>query len=157
MTQDFADATTGLVNVHEVLASMNQRETIMKYYNRRKIPALSIKFRNSFYVVGPTEACGKDWESEPIGRFDAIIKVHSVDRLLIQRRDFTLDWKPESTYEPKKDTVVLSRKFKDITEARSTLAQFGQDINSELVNGDPLELMESMLQSESAYTIDFGS
>jgi len=156
MTQALADVTTSNEILYEVTTDHKQQENVTKYLRRRKISALSIKFTNSFYVVADQEAVGKEWQSNPISRFDAIIKVHSVDRLLIKRRDFLQDWKPESTYEPKRDTVVISRKFTNLREARQTLERFGQDLNSDLVNGDPFELMEVMLAEQAAITLELG-
>ncbi len=157
MTQALADATLGNDILFEIIGSLSQQETIGKYIRRKNISALSIKFTNSIYVLADQEAVGKDWQSNPISRFDAIIKVHTVDRNMVKRRDFLQNWKPESTYEPKRDTVVLTRKFNTIREADLALKELGQDLNSDLVIGDPLDLMELMVRTGGNYKLELGS
>lgn len=157
MTQALADATTGNEVLYEILGNHRNQENITKSIRRKNVSALSIKFTNSFYVVTDQQILGKDWQASPIGRFDAIIKVHSVDRLLIKRRDFLQGWKPEPTYEPRRDTVVISKRFSSIREAKEAMKEFGQDIDTDLVNGDPIELMEIMLAAGASQRLELGS
>lgn len=156
MTQALADATADKQMIYEITAPLEEKDNISRTLRRHKVSALSMKFVNGLYVLASEPVSGRKWESQEIIRLEAIIKVHSVDVLKIRRRDFTLDWRPEKTYEPQRDTVIVSRKFSDLEEARDVLEEFGQDLDSDLIAGDPLDLMERMLKSEGNLTLQIG-
>lgn len=147
MTQLLADATIGNELLHEIHADEKQLRSISLSMRRKGLSCLSIKFTNGVYILTSDEVGGRGWKSDPILRLEAIVKVNSVDVFRIKRRDFTHDWRPEATYEPTRDTVIISKRFETIKEARDRIALFGQDLNSELITGDPLDLMERMLKA----------
>jgi hypothetical protein len=156
MTQQLADATVDTDLLFEVVTDKKNADTIMKYLRSRKIPSLNVKFTDCVYIVCDKEAGGRNWQMEPIIKLEAIIRVNSFDLTKIMRRDFTSSWKPESLYEPKRDTVILSRRFDSLNDARRELNSFGQDVDKELINGDPLDLMERMLKADGEFKLILG-
>lgn len=155
MSQAVADATFDVATIHELFVTDSQRDKITKYMRSHKISTLNVKLKRGLWVLSSEPALGKDWGSIEIARAEAIAKIHALDVKEIKRRDFTHEWKPESTYEPKKDTVILSTAFASMSDLEDTLEEFGLNINSEYVEGDPLEVMERMSKLRMDMTIKF--
>lgn len=100
-------------------------------------------------------ATGKGWGSQAISRAAAIAKIHTIDKTRIKRRDFTQDWRPEATYEPKRDTVVYSTTFSDMDDLQDVLDEYGLDIRNEFVEGEVIEVMERITKGRLDQTITF--
>ncbi len=142
MSQAVADATFDVPYIHELAIQDKDRDKVTRYFRVHNISSLSVKMTDGVYVLADQPAKGKGWGSQEIARAEAIVRIHQLNPKYIKRRDFTLDWRPEARYDPKRDTVVLSTTFSSMDDLRFTLAEFGQTIDSEYVAGDPLDVME---------------
>lgn len=157
MTQLLADATIDNKTVHEVFTQDDREaDAIKRFLRKRKISTLNIKLKGGLYIVASGEAQGKSWETKEITRIEALGFVYGLDRFSIRRRDFTLNWKPEPLYDPKRDTVIVSKRFSSLEVAKEYMLDFGQDLDSELIEGDPLDLMERMLKVGDDLTLQIG-
>lgn len=155
MSQAVADATYDVSTIHETYVLDSQRDKITKYMRSHKISTLNVKMKSGLWILSSEPAKGKDWGSEEISRVEGLAKIHALDVREIKRRDFTHEWKPESLYEPKKDTVILSTAFSSMADLEDTLEEYGLNINTEYVDGDPLEVMERMTKLRMDMTINF--
>lgn len=156
MTQALSDATVENNLLYEIFTEdKRQQDNITRMLRRKKISTLNVKFIHGLYIIADQEAIGNNWMLEPIIRLEAIAKIHSVNRIKIRRRDFTQDWRPEPKYEPKKDTVIICKKFDTLNDVRDHLEDYGQDIDSDIIDGDPLDLMERMLKAGGDLTLTF--
>lgn len=155
MTQYLADATFDHDLVCELEITKKQTDAVTRYLRKIKAPTLTIRFADSTYIVTDREASGRGWATQPILRLEALVKVNTVDIVNIRRRDFTQSWRPEETYEPRRDTVVLSKKFDNIKQAKRELESFGQNIDKDVIEGDPLDLLDRMIKTSGSFKLQF--
>lgn len=156
MTQILADATIGSALVYDIITTHAKSPTILRTFKRNNISALSLKFSQDVYLVASDYAEGRDWKLNGLSRAAAISNIQRVNVSDLKRRDFTHDWKPEPNYAPKRDTVVYSTMFANMNDLEEIIGEFGLDIKSDYIDGDPLDVMERMTKFRSDYTIEFG-
>lgn len=153
LTRNLADATFDQKVLHEI-KTKDERiiENINRFLRAKKIPSLRLKLVGWTLTI-TSEACtGKTWASNPELRTNVIAKIHRLPLEIIKRRDFTLGWMPEPLYEPKRDVIAYSTVFSNIDSMRTTLAEYGVDLNQEFIE-DPLDLAERMTQLRSDFEL----
>ena len=155
MSQTVADATYDVSTIHELFVPDTKRDKVTKYMRNHKISTLNVKLKHGLWVLCSDPAEGIDWGSREIARAEAIAKIHTLDTRDIKRRDFTRDWKPEERYEPKRDTVILATAFSTMDDLKEVLDEYGLNINSEYVEGDPLEVMERFSKLRMDMNLNF--
>lgn len=153
--QQLADATTDLTNLYHVFVPTNIHNNVKRFLTKKKISSLNIKLNSGLvYVVTSDLAVGINWGTDKVGREEAIIGLfNQVEFECIKRRDFTLDWKPEPLYEPKRDTVVFSRSYTSIDHLYEDLAASGQNINNDFIEGDVLDVVDNMIKVDDSQLI----
>jgi len=155
LTQIFADATLDTPVVYDAVVSHGELNKICKLFRKKEISALSLKFPDSVYILASATVQARTWTLNSLSRAAAIAKLQTIKISEIRRRDFINGWRPEALYEPKKDTVVYSTMFASMDDLRDITSDYGVDINSEFIEGDPLDVVERMSKLRSDYTIVF--
>lgn len=155
LTQIIADATIDTPMVYDAIVSHSELNKICKLFRRKEVSALSLKFPGEVYILASSFVEARTWKLNSLSRSAAIAKLQSINVSSIRRRDFVGGWRPESLYEPKKDTVVYSAMFSNMDDLRDIVGDYGVDINNEFIDGDPLDLVERMSKLRSDYTIVF--
>lgn len=155
MSQTVADATFDVSFIHEVEIRDKDRDKVTRYFRTHDISSLSVKMTDGIFVLSSGPAVGKGWGTREIARAEAIVRIHQLNPKYIKRRDFTLDWRPEARYDPKRDTVVLATTFSSMDDLKFTLEEFGQTIDSEYVEGDPLDVMERFAKLRGDLELNF--
>lgn len=156
MTQILADATIDSPLVYDIITTPKQSPTLLKTFKRKGISSLSLKFSNEIYLIASDFAEGRDWKLNGLSRAAAIDNIQRVNITQLKRRDFTNEWKPEARYEPKKDTVIYSTTFANMDDLNNIIEDYGLDLRSEFIDGDPLDVMERLTKMRGDYTITFG-
>lgn len=155
ISQRVADATIDIPIIHEIDARLEQLDTITAFIRKKKVSALNLKLSNRAYLLVSEPIKGRTWTSSAIARAAAIAKLHKIDTTTIRRRDYTLDWRPEPLYDPKKDTVIFTTSFSNAEDLNETLAMFDIDLKKDYVLGDPMHVMERIVKGRTDYTIVF--
>jgi hypothetical protein len=154
ITQIFSDATLDTPLVYDAIVKHSELNKICKLFRKKEISALSIKFPDDVYLIASDHVEARTWKMDSVSRPAAIAKLQAIDVRSVRRRDFMHNWKPESLYEPKKDTVVYSSMFSNMDDLRNIIGDYGVDIDSEFVD-NPLDLVERMTKLRGDYTIVF--
>jgi len=155
ITQVFADATVDSPMVYDALFEQHELNKVLKLFRKKEISALSLKLPNETYILASDHAEARTWTMTPLTRASAIAKLQTVDTTRIRRRDFINNWRPEALYEPKKDTVVFSTVFANMDDLKEIISDYGLDINSEFIPGDPLDAVERLTKLRKDHTIVF--
>lgn len=144
--QQLVDATVDLTHLYQVFVPVNIHHNVKRYLTKKKISSLNIKLISGLvYVITSEFAIGANWATAVMKREDAVASLYNrIEINDIKRRDFTLNWKPEPLYEPKRDTVVFSRSYRNINELCQELESLGQNIRNDFIEGDVLEVVDHM-------------
>lgn len=156
MTQILSDATMDSPLVYDIITTPAQCATILKTFRRKDISALSLKFPDEVYLIASDLVEGRGWKLNALSRAAAIANIQRVNIHLLKRRDFINNWRPEARYEPKRDTVIYSTTFASLEDLENVIGDYGIDIKSEFIDGDPLDVMERLTKLRADNTIVFG-
>lgn len=133
-------------SLFEILVSAKQAEAAKLAIRRKKLPTARIRyFDGTIYIVTDEFIKGRNWLAVEYDKLDLIAKLPTtINHMRVLRRDYTLHWKPEQLFYHKTETMIYRTYAKDLNALREMLANMGQDITSELVNGDPLDYVEKL-------------